>query len=60
MVSNDDVPLLGTELTMQEAEEIDPKLQPGDIYKEQIESVAFGRIAAQTAKQVIVQNIFIN
>ncbi|SFG93274.1 transcription termination factor NusA [Neptunomonas qingdaonensis] len=57
VVSNDDVPLLGTELTMQEAEEIDPKLQPGDIYKEQIESVAFGRIAAQTAKQVIVQKV---
>ncbi|MGY8871299.1 MAG: transcription termination factor NusA [Pseudomonadales bacterium] len=57
VVSNDDVPLLGTELTMEEAEEIDPKLQPGDIHKEQIESVAFGRIAAQTAKQVIVQKV---
>lgn len=57
VVSNDDVPMLGTELTMQEAEEIDPKLRPGDIYKEQIESVAFGRIAAQTAKQVIVQKV---
>ncbi|WP_293268345.1 transcription termination factor NusA [Neptunomonas sp.] len=57
VVSNDDVPLLGTELTMEEAEEIDSKLQPGDIHKEQIESVAFGRIAAQTAKQVIVQKV---
>jgi N utilization substance protein A len=57
VVSNDEVPLLGTELTMQEAEEIDTKLQPGDVYEEQVESVAFGRIAAQTAKQVIVQKV---
>ncbi|QEQ97960.1 transcription termination factor NusA [Neptunomonas concharum] len=57
VVSNDDVPLLGTELTLQEAEEIDPALKPGDIYEEQVESVAFGRIAAQTAKQVIVQKV---
>lgn len=57
VVSNDAVPALGTELTMQEAEEIDTALQPGDIHEEQIESVAFGRIAAQTAKQVIVQKV---
>ncbi|WP_136681630.1 transcription termination factor NusA [Neptunomonas sp. XY-337] len=57
VVSNDEVPALGTELTMEEAEEIDTKLQPGDIHEEQVESVAFGRIAAQTAKQVIVQKV---
>jgi N utilization substance protein A len=57
VVSNEGVPLLGTELTMQEAEEIDASLQPGDIYEEEVESVKFGRIAAQTAKQVIVQKV---
>ena len=57
VVSNDAVPALGTELTMQEAEEIDASLQPGDIHEEQVESVKFGRIAAQTAKQVIVQKV---
>lgn len=57
VVSNDAVPLLGTELTMEEALEINPALQPGDIHEEQVESVAFGRIAAQTAKQVIVQKV---
>jgi N utilization substance protein A len=57
VVTNDVVPMLGTELTFQEAEEIDSKLQPGDTYEEQVESVAFGRIAAQTAKQVIVQKV---
>ncbi|WP_432471101.1 transcription termination factor NusA [Amphritea sp. HPY] len=57
VVSNEEVPLLGTELTMQEAEEIDTSLQPGDVHEEQVESVKFGRIAAQTAKQVIVQKV---
>ncbi|MBP0049767.1 transcription termination/antitermination protein NusA [Marinobacterium sp. AK62] len=57
VVSNDAVPALGTELTLEEAVEIDPKLQPGDTYEEKVESVAFGRIAAQTAKQVIVQKV---
>ncbi|RAU16593.1 transcription termination/antitermination protein NusA [Nitrincola tibetensis] len=57
VVDNTCVPALGTELTLQEAEEIDVKLQPGDIHEEQVDSVAFGRIAAQTAKQVIVQKV---
>jgi len=57
VVSNEEVPALGTELTMEEAEEISKELQPGSIHEEQIESVKFGRIAAQTAKQVIVQKV---
>jgi len=57
VVSNDEVPALGTELTMEEAEEIDAALQPGSVHEEQVESVVFGRIAAQTAKQVIVQKV---
>ncbi|WP_299183647.1 transcription termination factor NusA [uncultured Neptuniibacter sp.] len=57
VVSNEEVPALGTELTMEEAEEIDTSLQPGSIHEEQVESVKFGRIAAQTAKQVIVQKV---
>ncbi len=57
VVSNDEVPALGTELTLEEALEIDTAMQPGDIHEEQVESVKFGRIAAQTAKQVIVQKV---
>jgi len=57
VVSNDDVPALGTELTLEEAHEQDVNLQPGDIFEEAVESVKFGRIAAQTAKQVIVQKV---
>jgi len=40
-----------------DAEEINPALQIGDYHEEQVESVEFGRIAAQTAKQVIVQKV---
>ena len=34
-----------------------PEIQVGEFVEEQIESVEFGRIAAQTAKQVIVQKV---
>ena len=57
VVDNDAVPALGTELTMQEAEDIDKSLQPGDIHEEKVESVAFGRIGAQAAKQIIFQKV---
>ncbi|NWN89909.1 transcription termination/antitermination protein NusA [Marinobacter adhaerens] len=57
VVDNDAVPALGTELTLQEAEEIDPSLKPGDTYEEQAESVSFGRIGAQAAKQIIFQKV---
>lgn len=57
VVSNDVVPSLGDELTLQEAHAIDTKLQPGDLYEVQVENPDFGRIAAQTAKQIIVQKV---
>lgn len=57
IVDNDAVPELGSELTLQEANEIDPKLAPGDLYEEKTESVAFGRIGAQAAKQIIFQKV---
>ena len=45
------------ELRMIDAVDIDPDATPGGIVEEPIESVEFGRIAAQTAKQVIVQKV---
>ena len=57
VVDNEAVPELGTELTFQEAEQIDPSLQPGDVHEEQVESVSFGRIGAQAAKQIIFQKV---
>lgn len=57
VVDNDTVPGLGTDLTLEEAAEIDTKLGVGDIHTEQVESIAFGRIGAQAAKQIIVQKV---
>ncbi|WP_370217503.1 transcription termination factor NusA [Thalassolituus sp.] len=57
VVSNDVVPGLGDELTLEEAHEIDTNLQPGDTYEIQVENPDFGRIAAQAAKQIIVQKV---
>jgi len=44
-------------ITLSAAEVLDPGLGVGDFIEEQIESELFGRIAAQTAKQVIVQKV---
>lgn len=57
VMPDDVMALLGTQLTTEEAHEFDESLQPGDIYEQQIENIGFGRIAAQTAKQVIVQKV---
>ncbi len=46
-----------TQLTLSEAREIEPDAQVGGRIEEPIESVAFGRIAAQAAKQVIMQKV---
>ncbi len=48
---------LGTQFTTEEAAEVNTALQPGDVHEEIIENADFGRIAAQTAKQVIVQRV---
>lgn len=57
VVPDTELALLGTQFTTEEAIEKDPALKPGDVYEEIIENVDFGRIAAQTAKQVIVQRV---
>ena len=45
------------ELRMIDAVDIDPNASPGEFVEVPMESVEFGRIAAQTAKQVIVQKV---
>ncbi|MEM1155457.1 MAG: transcription termination factor NusA, partial [Pseudomonadota bacterium] len=57
VVPDDELALLGTQLTTEEAVEMNAALVPGDVHEEQVENVGFGRIAAQTAKQVIVQRV---
>ncbi len=46
-----------TQLTLSEAKERDPDAVIGGRIEEPVESVAFGRIAAQAAKQVIMQKV---
>jgi len=45
------------QLLLEAARFDDPEIQVGDYVEEQIDSVDFGRIGAQTAKQVIVQKV---
>jgi len=45
------------EVSIEEARETDPKYQIGDVMEIQVTPRDFGRIAAQTAKQVVVQRI---
>ena len=45
------------ELRLEDAVEVDAGAQPGEYVEVPLESVEFGRIAAQTAKQVIVQKV---
>ncbi|GBE10227.1 hypothetical protein BMS3Bbin12_00903 [bacterium BMS3Bbin12] len=45
------------QLTLREARERDPAIEVGGHIEEPLESIVFGRIAAQTAKQVIVQKV---
>lgn len=45
------------EISLEEAREIDIKYEIGDVVEKQVTPKDFGRIAAQTAKQVVVQRI---
>ena len=45
------------EIRLMDAVDIKPEIQVGEYIEEPIESVTFGRIGAQTAKQVIVQKV---
>src|SRR5699024_9982383 len=57
VVEDEELFEFGRQLTLDEAHERDPSLQIGDTWTEEIESIEFGRIAAQAAKQVIVQKV---
>jgi N utilization substance protein A len=46
-----------TQITYLAAKELDPEIEIGGYIEEPIDSIEFGRIAAQTAKQVIVQKV---
>ena len=57
VVSDEDFEDDLTQITLEEAMEIDPRYEVGDVVEYQVTPRDFGRIAAQTAKQVVVQRI---
>lgn len=57
LADDEEIEFPGYQLTVSEAKEKDPSLEAGGRYEIPVESVEFGRIAAQTAKQVIVQKV---
>ncbi|NBC96813.1 MAG: transcription termination/antitermination protein NusA [Deinococcus-Thermus bacterium] len=46
-----------TQMTVAHAQRRDPSKQAGDVFVDDLPPIDFGRIAAQTAKQVIVQKV---
>jgi len=46
-----------SEISLEESKNLDPEAQVGDSLGVKLNTADFGRIAAQTAKQVIIQNI---
>ncbi|WP_106475825.1 transcription termination factor NusA [Phytohalomonas tamaricis] len=57
VVPDEDYTTSAREIPYSAGQERDEPIGVGEYVEEQIESVAFGRIAAQTAKQVIVQKV---
>ncbi len=57
MVVVEDVENDNTQLTLDEARKIKPDVEIGEFLSEELPPVEFGRIATQTAKQVIVQRV---
>ena len=56
-LEEDEFPNPDAELTPEQAEEKDATLAIGDYYEIPVESVEFGRIAAQAARQVLTQKV---
>ena len=57
VIEDDEFENPDAEIKQSFAERRDPPLTEGDVVEERIENATFGRIAAQTAKQVIVQKV---
>ncbi|MCC7487917.1 MAG: transcription termination/antitermination protein NusA [Burkholderiales bacterium] len=57
VVNDQDIEVPARQYKLHEAQEINPDIAVGEFIEEPIEGVEFGRIGAQTAKQVILQKI---
>ncbi len=55
--TEEEIELQGVEILPEQAKTIDPSAEVGGYIEEPVDSVEFGRIAAQAAKQVIVQKV---
>ncbi len=55
--TEDDVEDYSQQISLEEAVKITPQAVPGDVLRTEIDSAEFGRIAAQRAKNVILQKI---
>ncbi len=57
VVELDDIEAPGAQMSIEDARQRNPIAQIGDFIAEDLPPIEFGRIAAQTAKQVIVQKV---
>jgi len=57
VIDGDELEEPDKQYTLEEAREIDPDAQPGDMVEEDVTPPSFGRIAAQTARQVVSQKL---
>jgi transcription termination/antitermination protein NusA len=57
IVPEDDVEFPDRQLTLEDAQKRYPNIQIGERIEEPVPSIEFGRIAAQTARQVMVQKV---
>ncbi len=57
VVAEDDLEFPDRQLTLEDAQKRMPNIQLGERIEEHIPSIEFGRIAAQTARQVMVQKV---
>lgn len=53
----DEVELEDSQITLEEARSLNPNYELGDVIEEEADTSEFGRVAAQTAKQVVIQKI---
>jgi len=53
----EDVENDSTEMSLDEARQIEPKTELGHVFVEELPPMEFGRVASQTAKQVITQKV---
>lgn len=57
VVEDEEITNLGKEITLNDAKKIDPNAQIGDKVSIKLDTKAFGRIAAQTARNIIRQGL---